>query len=107
MADLREDQAAAVASELKDAGAKAVAVAMDVTDPAAVRVGMAQASDALGAVEVLVNCAGWDEFKPFLATEERFWRRVIAINYEGCLRPTQAGPGGKAEGRRGPVGAQG
>ena len=97
IADLREDQAAAVASELKAAGAKAVAVAMDVTDPAAVRVGMAQASDALGAVEVLVNCAGWDEFKPFLATEESFWRRVIAVNYEGCLRTTQAVLGGMAE----------
>ena len=48
IADLREDQAAAVASELTDAGAKAVAVAMDVTDPAAVRVGMAHASDARG-----------------------------------------------------------
>jgi NAD(P)-dependent dehydrogenase (short-subunit alcohol dehydrogenase family) len=103
IADLREEQAAAVANELTDAGARAVAVAMDVTDEEAVRVGMAHASDELGAVEVLVNCAGWDEFKPFLATEEAFWRRVIAINYEGCLRTTHAVVGEMARRRWGRI----
>jgi len=41
-----------------------------------------------------VNCAGWDELKPFLETDEAFWRKVIAINYEGCLRVTHAVLGG-------------
>jgi 2-hydroxycyclohexanecarboxyl-CoA dehydrogenase len=48
-------------------------------------------------VDVLVNCAGWDEFKPFLETDEPFWRRVIAINYEGALRTTHAVLGGMME----------
>jgi 2-hydroxycyclohexanecarboxyl-CoA dehydrogenase len=39
---------------------------------------------------VLVNCAGWDELRGFLDTDEEFWRRVIAVNYEGCLRTTRA-----------------
>ena len=42
----------------------------------------------LGPVEVLVNCAGWDEFRSFLDTDEDFWRTVIAINFEGVLRTT-------------------
>jgi 2-hydroxycyclohexanecarboxyl-CoA dehydrogenase len=46
---------------------------------------------------VLVNCAGWDELRPFLQTDEAFWRRVIAINYEGCLRTTHAVLGGMIE----------
>src|SRR5207245_8386000 len=51
----------------------------------------------LGPVEVLVNCAGWDEFRSFLSTDEEFWRRVIAINYEGCLRTSRAVLAGMAE----------
>ena len=45
---------------------------------------------ALGPVEVLVNCAGWDELKPFLDTDEDFWDRIIEINYKGVLRTTHA-----------------
>ncbi len=35
---------------------------------------------------MLVNNAGWDEFRPFLDTDEAFWDRVIEINLKGCLR---------------------
>jgi len=88
--DVLEDRAGEVARELSDAGTRSVAVALDVTDPASVASGLARARKALGSIEILVNCAGWDEFKPFLQTDEAFWRRVIAINYEGSLRTTHA-----------------
>ena len=29
---------------------------------------------------------GWDEFVPFIETDEDFWDRVIEINYKGVLR---------------------
>ena len=61
-------------------------VRMDVTDPQSVTDGIAEA----GAVDVLVNAAGWDELHPFLETDEAFWDRVIEINYKGCLRTTKA-----------------
>jgi len=48
-------------------------------------------------VDVLVNCAGWDELRPFLDTDEPFWERVIAVNYWGCLRTTRATLAGMAE----------
>ena len=97
VADLREDDARQAADELHEAGARAQAVAMDVTDAAAVTRGMQRVADELGPAEVLVNCAGWDLFKPFTETDEDFWRRVIAINYEGCLRTTQAVVGKMAQ----------
>ena len=90
VADVREDDARQAADELREAGARALAVAMDVTDSAAVAAGMRRAAGELGPVEVLVNCAGWDLFRPFTETDEGFWRRVIAINYEGALRTTHA-----------------
>ena len=40
----------------------------------------------LGPIEILVNTAGWDEFHPFLETDEDFWARIIELNYTGCLR---------------------
>jgi 2-hydroxycyclohexanecarboxyl-CoA dehydrogenase len=95
--DLLEEPAEEVARELHGTGAKALALALDVTDHAAVSAGVARTTDALGPVDVLVNCAGWDEFKPFLETGEAFWRRVIAVNYEGALRTTHAVLGGMME----------
>ena len=61
-------------------------VRMDVTDPDSVAAAIAEA----GAVDILVNAAGWDELKPFLETDADFWQRVIEINYKGCLRTTKA-----------------
>jgi 2-hydroxycyclohexanecarboxyl-CoA dehydrogenase len=88
--DLREEDGAAVVGEIEGGGGRGLALALDVTDPEAVTAAVARTAEALGPIEVLVNCAGWDELKPFLETDEAFWRRVIAINYEGCLRTTHA-----------------
>ena len=91
VADLREDLALEVARDIQEGGASAaIELAMDVTDARAVRAGTERVRLELGPIEVLVNCAGWDEFRPFIDTDEDFWRRVIAINYEGCLRTCSA-----------------
>jgi 2-hydroxycyclohexanecarboxyl-CoA dehydrogenase len=95
--DLREDAAAQVAGEVEAAGGRALALALDVTDLASVQGAFGTTEAELGPTDVLVNCAGWDELKAFLDTDESFWRRVIAINYEGVLRTTQAALGGMAE----------
>jgi 2-hydroxycyclohexanecarboxyl-CoA dehydrogenase len=97
VADLLEASAQATAAEIRGAGGEALGIAMDVSDGASVRAGVQRAGGELGPIEVLVNCAGWDEFRPFLDTDEDFWRRVISVNYEGCLRTTQAVVGGMAE----------
>jgi len=97
VADLLEDGAGETAAAIAGEGARAHALALDVTDAGSVRAGVAAVERALGPVEVLVNCAGWDELMPFLQTDERFWRKVIAVNYEGCLRTTHAVLGGMME----------
>jgi 2-hydroxycyclohexanecarboxyl-CoA dehydrogenase len=97
VADLQEDTGGEVAGQAQAGGAQALAVRIDVTDGASVTAAVEQTTKRLGPVAVLVNCAGWDELKPFLETDEDFWRKVIAINYEGCLRVTHAVLGGMAE----------
>ena len=71
-------------------GVGGIAALCDVTDSGSVRAAVEQVSGALGPIEVLVNCAGWDEMRPFLETGEDFWDRVIEVNFKGCLRTTHA-----------------
>jgi len=74
-----------VADDINAAGARAAAFACDITDRAAVDAAVAAAGQQLGPVDVLVNNAGWDVFKPFLKTTPDEWQRLIAINLTGAL----------------------
>lgn len=86
VADIRVAEATETVELLRAAGVEAVAVEMDVADSDSVAGGLLAVIDELGPVEILVNCAGWDDFKPFLDTDEDFWDRIIEINYKGALR---------------------
>lgn len=88
VADLRVPEATETATTINAEGGTAIAVEMDVADGDAVSAGLMSATDQLGPIEVLVNCAGWDVLTPFVATDEDFWDRVIEINYKGPLRTT-------------------
>ena len=88
VADLRVPEATETATTINAEGGTAIAVEMDVADSDAVAQGLLAVVDELGPVEVLVNCAGWDELHPFVTTDEGFWDRVIEINYKGPLRTT-------------------
>jgi 2-hydroxycyclohexanecarboxyl-CoA dehydrogenase len=91
VADIDEAAARHTASELgSEFDIEALAVKLDVTVTASVTVGVQLAQQQLGPIEVLVNNAGWDELKPFLETDERFWDRVLEINFKGCLRTCHA-----------------
>ena len=103
VADLRIEAAEETAQLIRDAGGTAIGVAMDVTDTDGVQQGILQIVDELGPIEVLVNCAGWDELIPFLDTDEDFWDKVIDINYKGALRTTHACLPGMIEGGWGRV----
>jgi short-subunit dehydrogenase len=84
-------------------GRDAVALDADVLDGGAVAAAVAATTESLGPVEVLVNNAGWDELHPFLETGEDFWRRVVDVNYMGCLRMTRAVLPGMLERRSGHI----
>jgi 2-hydroxycyclohexanecarboxyl-CoA dehydrogenase len=92
--DIRAAEAEEVAEQVSALGRRSLAVVLDVTDGAAVADAVGEVEARLGPVEVLVNCAGWDEFRYFLDTDEDFWRKVIAVNFEGVLRTTGAVLGG-------------
>jgi 2-hydroxycyclohexanecarboxyl-CoA dehydrogenase len=85
VADILDDAAKQTAAAIDG-----IAVHLDVTDSASVSAAVAQAEELIGPLEILVNNAGWDEFKAFLDTEEPLWDQIIEINYKGCLRCCRA-----------------
>ena len=70
---------------LRPSGGKGVALACDITDRAAVDAALQVVEKQLGPIDVLVNNAGWDIFKPFTQTNAQEWDRLIAINLVGAL----------------------
>jgi len=86
VADLNLDAAKETASRINEAGGQAIAVPIDVTDTASVHLAVKTVTEELGAIEVVVNNAGWDDFMPFLKTTEDFWNKILDINFKGALR---------------------
>lgn len=83
--DLNEEAAARVAAQIREEGGRAEAVRCDITDRASVDAAVVRTVEVLGPVDVLVNNAGWDVFKPFTKTAPADWDRLIAINLTGAL----------------------
>ena len=74
-----------VVGEIQAAGGQAAAFACDITDRAQVDAAVAATIAQLGPIDVLVNNAGWDVFKPFTKTVSAEWDKLIAINLIGAL----------------------
>jgi 2-hydroxycyclohexanecarboxyl-CoA dehydrogenase len=83
--DLDAAAAERVATQVRDAGGTARAFRCDITDRAEVDAAVAAVDAELGPIDVLVNNAGWDVFRPFTKTEPAQWDRLIAINLTGAL----------------------
>ena len=58
-------------------------VCADVTDPAALRAAIADASSTIGAVDVLVNNAGAAASEPFHRSTDEAWQWMLALNMTG------------------------
>lgn len=85
VADLDGEGAALIAAEVGGFG-----LALDVTDPGSVDHAAEEIGARLGPVAILVSCAGWDEMRPFLASDEAFQARVLEINLGGPIRVARA-----------------
>ncbi|MFS8979804.1 2-hydroxycyclohexanecarboxyl-CoA dehydrogenase [Cupriavidus necator] len=83
--DLNLDAAEKVAASIRADGGVAEAIPCDITDRASVEAAVSATESKLGPIDVLVNNAGWDVFKPFTKTEPAQWDKLIAINLTGAL----------------------
>ncbi|MDM0105607.1 2-hydroxycyclohexanecarboxyl-CoA dehydrogenase [Variovorax sp. J22R24] len=83
--DMNVDAAEKVAAHIRDTGGQAQAFRCDITDRASVDTAVEAVQRSLGLIDVLVNNAGWDVFKPFTKTEPAQWDKLIAVNLTGAL----------------------
>jgi NAD(P)-dependent dehydrogenase (short-subunit alcohol dehydrogenase family) len=100
--DFHEERARRVAERLAAEGAKAAAVAFDVTDAASVAAGVTRVQRELGPLDILVNNAGnagTHVFPPkrFAEMEPSEWAKFLDVNLYGVLHCTRAVIGGMCE----------
>lgn len=101
--DLNADTAEQTAAGIRGAGGTATAFRCDITDRASVDAAIAATESGLGPIDVLVNNAGWDVFRPFTKTEPPQWEKLIAINLVGALHMHHAVLPGMAARRSGRI----
>ena len=90
IADLNLDGAEAVARELDPTGERAMGLAMNVVDEAAVDAGVAKAIEKFGALDVLVSNAGIQIVAPLDEFKFEDWKKLLAIHLDGAFLTTRA-----------------
>lgn len=90
VADVDVAGARATVEAIRAGAGVAEAVAMDVSDFAAVRAAIAALRERLGPLAILVNNAGWDRVEPFADNDPALWDRLIAVNLKGPIHCTRA-----------------
>ena len=90
VADLRPDEAEAVAAQIDPTGERAVAAGIDVRDSARWAEVVAYAEEAFGHVDILCNAAGANFRVSFDEQTEQMWRRILDVNLTACFLATKA-----------------
>jgi NADP-dependent 3-hydroxy acid dehydrogenase YdfG len=94
---------AAVAAEIRDAGARALAVPTDVTQDAAVDALVEQTVAELGGLQILVTAAGTATFGPVSAAKATDWDAMLAVNLRAVMVSCRAALAPMIRQRRGTI----
>jgi len=90
IADINQQAADATAAEINAAGGKAIGIAMDVSDEAAVNAGTDKVVAALGALDILISNAGVQIINPIDQFAFADWKKMLAIHLDGGFLTTKA-----------------
>src|SRR5262245_30609476 len=88
--DIAQENAERVAAEIVAKGGRAVAMAVDVSDPPQVDAMAERAIAEFGGVDVLMTAAGVLSFGSATQTDPQAWNQVIAINLTGTFLACRA-----------------
>jgi meso-butanediol dehydrogenase / (S,S)-butanediol dehydrogenase / diacetyl reductase len=91
IADMKGDQAKAVAESLKSEGGKAIGVKVDVADRSQMQAAIKQVVDSFGRLDVLFNNAGFNKPLPFLEVDENNYNSIMRVNGWGVMLGIQEG----------------
>jgi 3-oxoacyl-[acyl-carrier protein] reductase len=90
IADISREGGEEAAANLKQQGARALPVTVNVADPASVSAMVASVLNAFGRLDILINNAGVGGNTPFLEIALEEWNRIISINLTGAFLVAQA-----------------
>ena len=90
IADINLEAAQAAAKSIEATGGKAIGIAMDVTDEAAVNAGTEQVVQAFGGIDILVSNAGIQIVNPIENYAYADWKKMMAIHVDGAFLTTKA-----------------
>lgn len=79
-----------LATEIRDAGAQATALQLDISDVARIEPAFRRVHDELGQLDILVNNAGLGFNHPALDVAEEDWDRMMDVNLKGLFFCCQA-----------------
>jgi NAD(P)-dependent dehydrogenase (short-subunit alcohol dehydrogenase family) len=84
------DRLADTAAKIRADGRRATPIAMDVSQVADCRAGVARAAEIMGGLDILVNNAGIEQISSSLRLEEEVWDRILDTNLKGAFFTAQA-----------------
>lgn len=88
--DINYESAEEVAAAIGEKGGEAMAVKLDVTDPASIQAMVDRVLEHFGSIDVLVNNAGITADAQLVKMNQDQWDRVIAVNLKGVYNCTKA-----------------
>jgi 2-hydroxycyclohexanecarboxyl-CoA dehydrogenase len=90
VADIDRDKGEAAAAAIREKGGKAEFRQVDLTDETSISTFADAVQTKVGAIDILVNGAGWGQTKPFWEATGEFWDKVIGLNFVGPMRLAKA-----------------
>ncbi|HEV2686319.1 MAG TPA: SDR family NAD(P)-dependent oxidoreductase [Actinomycetota bacterium] len=88
--DIDRDKGEAAAAGIRSKGQKAGFFSVDMTDTASIEAFAEAVQARVGAVDILVNGAGWGQTKPFWETTPDLWEKLVALNFVGPMKLVKA-----------------
>lgn len=89
-ADIDRANGEAVAAAIRSRGRKGEFQAVDLTDEASISAFAVTVQEKVGAIDILINGAGWGKTQPFWENTPELWQKLIALNFVGPMKLVQA-----------------
>ncbi|MET3504094.1 SDR family NAD(P)-dependent oxidoreductase [Halalkalibacter oceani] len=87
--DLSKEDGEATVQAIREEGGEAIFIQADVTKADEVEAMINEATDKLGAIDVLFNNAGISGVGPLHELSEELWDRVVSVNMKGVFLPSK------------------
>ena len=85
IADINADRGQSVVQALESSGGQAILLHVDIRDRKRVDKAVETALGTFGAIDILVNCAGFNEFRMPEEVTQDYWEELRSVNLDGTF----------------------